>query len=126
MVYYLPVRYYIDDKHVYIFLGLPHSSDISITSQCLTHLTISWTSDSDELTTCGPVTYNVKVSHYDRVIQTVTVKNTSITLSGLVPATNYTITIYTTNNAGYSVTSTTATTAGRKCVMCFLLLGIIV
>ena len=100
-----------------IFIDPPLSSDIIITSQCLTHLTISWTSDSDELTTCGPVTYNVKVSHYDRVIQTVTVKNTSITLSGLVPATNYTITIYTTNNAGYSVTSTTATTAGRKCVM---------
>ena len=100
-----------------IFIDPPRSSDIIITSQCLTHLTISWTSDFDELTTCGPVTYNVTISHYDRVIQSVTVKNTTCTLSRLVPATNYTITIYTTYNTGYSVTSTTATTAGRKFVM---------
>jgi len=93
----------------------PPASHIISIEQCLTYIRVEWETN---LTTCGPVTYNVTImSHYDRMIQSVIVTNTSSTLDGLVPATNYTITIYTTNNAGYSVTSTTATTAGRKCIL---------
>ena len=72
---------------------------------------MKWASDSDDI--CGQVSYNIIVSNSDKEI---TVNNTYFTVTDLSPATNYTITIHSTNNAGYSVTSTTATTAGCKCI----------
>ena len=98
--------------------GSPSSSDITITNQCLTQLPLSWKSNSDDYATCGPISYNVTISQFDQTVQIITVNNTSCTLTGLVPATNYTITINSSNNAGHSVSSSNASTMGCKCIMC--------
>ena len=93
-----------------IVIGPPTTSIIS-TDECLTCISVKWASDSDDI--CGQVSYNIIVSNSDKVI---TVNTTYFTVTNLSPATDYTITIQSTNNAGYSVTSTTATTTGRKCI----------
>ena len=95
---------------LYIVIGPPTTSIIS-TDECLTCIRVKWASDSDDI--CGQVLYSIIVSNSKKVI---TVNTTYFTVTGLSPATDYTITIHSTNNAGYSVTSTTATTTGRKCI----------
>ena len=87
--------------------------NIAITSECLTYLTVSWTSNLVESAICGAVSYNVTISQFDQVVQmTAIVNNTHYTFTGLLPATSYTVILYSTNSAGYSVSTLTATTAG--------------
>ena len=96
--------------------GPPSSSNITITNQCLTHLTISWTSKFDDYTTCGPISYNITLLHHNNIIQMTTVNSTSYYLAGLLPSTTYTIKLYSIDSAGYSVSSSNVSTAGCKCI----------
>ena len=76
--------------------GVPDSSVLTYKST-LNEILVSWSPVGSD-TVCGPVTYNITVmpSHGMMVMINDTVYN----ITGLNYNTNYTITVYATNNAG--------------------------
>jgi len=81
------------------FIGISPTPSITVTEIGMNTITISWTnSSSDPDNVCGPVMYKVTISGSD--INNTNTTNTNMnTFTGLIPNTNYTITIMPYNEA---------------------------
>ena len=78
------------------FKGIPDSPALTYKST-LNLILVSWSPVGSD-TVCGPVTYNITVMPSHGMMMMI--NDTAYNITGLYYNTNYTITVYATNNAG--------------------------
>ena len=99
---------------MYVYTG-PPSID-SVTSEiCLNDIMLSWSIMSD-LIACGPVSYNMTISS-DEMIIMMMITDTSYNFTGLLPGTDYNVSIEPSNMAGsgQAYTEMIRTAPNSKC-----------
>ena len=97
---------------MYLYIGPPSTSSITFTEICTSDAAVSWdpfTSNS----VCGPVSYDVTISPSDGVVL-MRITNTSYNFTGLMPDTNYTVTVAGRNFAGEESLSETERTPTKQ------------
>ena len=91
-----------------LFKGVPDSPVLSYKST-YNEILVSWSPVSSDRV-CGPVTYNITVMPSHGMMMMI--NDTIYNINGLHNNTNYTITVYATNNGGHGEPATVTVTTG--------------